>query len=115
MPAVMLLLSRLKRLDLQHYDTVYLGAPIWLYSPAPPIWQFAKSNVFTDKRVVLFNTFNSKFEQHFIDEFESLVKQNGAVSFSHQAINRGRMGNQLSTQGMLKIYNQHYQGVSNGS
>ncbi|QTH73563.1 flavodoxin family protein [Pseudoalteromonas xiamenensis] len=102
-------------LDLQHYDTVYLGAPIWLYSPAPPIWQFAKSNVFKDKHVVLFNTFNSKFEQHFIDEFESLVKQNGAVSFSHQAINRGRMGNQLSTQVMLKVYNQHYQGVSNGS
>lgn len=104
-----------EELDLQQYDTVYLGSPIWLYSPAPPIWQFAKINQFTDKHVVLFNTFNSKFEQHFIDEFESLVKHNGAISFTHQAINRGRMGNQLSTQDMLNTYNQHYQGVPNES
>ncbi|CCQ09570.1 FIG01204052: hypothetical protein [Pseudoalteromonas luteoviolacea B = ATCC 29581] len=102
-------------LNLQRYDTVYLGSPIWLYSPAPPIWQFAKSNTFTNKHVVLFNTFNSKFEQGFIDEFESLVKQNGAVSFSHQAINRGRMGNQLSPQNMLDAYDKLYQGVSNES
>lgn len=104
-----------EELDLQQYDRVYLGSPIWLYSLAPPIWQFAKSNTFTNKQVVLFNTFNSKFEQQFIDEFESLVKQNGAVSFSHQAINRGRMGNQRSTQEMLNTYNQNYQGVPNES
>lgn len=104
-----------EQLDLQQYDTVYLGSPIWLYSPAPPIWQFAKSNTFTNKNVVLFNTYNSKFEQHFIDEFKSLVKQNGAISFSHQAINRGRMGNQLTTQDMLDVYDQNYQEVPHGS
>ena len=25
-------------IDLSTYKTVYLGSPIWLYSPAPPIW-----------------------------------------------------------------------------
>lgn len=102
-----------EKLDLQQYDTVYLGAPIWLYSPAPPIWQFAKNNMFSDKHVVLFNTFNSKYEQHFIDDFEVLVKQNGAVAFTHQAINRGRMGNQLSSDEMLDVYNRSYMGVLN--
>lgn len=95
-----------KRIDLSSYDTVYLGSPIWLYSPAPPIWQFAKDNDFTNKHVVLFNTFNSKFEQHFIDEFEALVRSNGAVSFSHQYVKRGRMGSQISTDQMLKIFDQ---------
>lgn len=27
-------------LDLRSFDTVYLGSPVWLYSPAPPIWTF---------------------------------------------------------------------------
>lgn len=93
-------------IDLSVYDTVYLGSPIWLYSPAPPIWQFAKNNDFTNKHVVLFNTFNSKFEQHFIDEFEAVVRANGAVSFSHQYVKRGRMGGQLSTQEMLKAFDE---------
>ncbi|ANQ19044.1 flavodoxin family protein [Vibrio natriegens] len=94
------------RIDLSSYDTVYLGSPIWLYSPAPPIWQFAKDNDFTNKHVVLFNTFNSKFEQHFIDEFEALVRSNGAVSLSHQYVKRGRMGSQISTEQMVKIFDQ---------
>ncbi|WP_440878053.1 flavodoxin family protein [Vibrio natriegens] len=94
------------RIDLSSYDTVYLGSPIWLYSPAPPIWQFASDNDFTNKHVVLFNTFNSKFEQNFIDEFEALVRSNGAVSFSHQYVKRGRMGSQISTEQMLKIFDQ---------
>ncbi|ENM5925640.1 hypothetical protein ILY70_001609 [Vibrio mimicus] len=91
-------------IDLSTYETVYLGAPIWLYSPAPPIWQFAKNSDFTGKNVVLFNTFNSKFEESFIKDFESLVRSKGAVSFKHQYVDRGRMGNQISTEDMLNSF-----------
>lgn len=93
-------------IDLSSYETVYLGSPIWLYSPAPPIWQFVKDNDFTDKRVVLFNTFNSKFEQHFIDDFEALVRSKGAVDFTHQYVKRGRMGDQISIQEMLRVFDE---------
>ncbi|MCC4242401.1 flavodoxin family protein [Thalassospira povalilytica] len=89
-------------IDLSPYDTIYLGSPIWLYSPAPPIWEFARHHRFDGKRVVLFNTFNSKFEQSFIDEFRDLVLTNGAVSFDHRFVKRGRMGQQLSTEDMLQ-------------
>lgn len=91
-------------IDLSAYETIYLGAPIWLYSPAPPIWQFAKNSDFTDKNVVLFNTFNSKFEESFIRDFELLVRSKGAVSFKHQYVDRGRMGNQISTEDMLNNF-----------
>lgn len=91
-------------IDLSTYKTVYLGSPIWLYSPAPPIWQFAKNSDFTGKNVVLFNTFNSKFEDSFIRDFELLVRSKGAVSFKHQYVNRGRMGDQISTQEMLNNF-----------
>lgn len=92
------------KIDLSAYETIYLGAPIWLYSPAPPIWQFAKNSDFTGKNVVLFNTFNSKFEGSFIRDFELLVRSKGAVSFKHQYVNRGRMGDQISTEEMLNNF-----------
>lgn len=91
-------------IDLSTYETVYLGSPIWLYSPAPPIWQFAKNSDFTGKNVVLFNTFNSKFEESFIRDFELLVRSKGSVSFNHQYVNRGRMGDQISTEEMLNYF-----------
>lgn len=91
-------------IDLAQYKKVYLGSPIWLYSPAPPIWQFVKSNDFQHKEVVLFNTFNSKFEQHFIDDFAALVKAKGAGSFAHKYVKRGRMGDQISTEQMLSEF-----------
>jgi flavodoxin len=88
-------------LDLRGFDTVYLGSPIWLYSPSPPIWEFARNNRFDGKDVVLFNTFNSKFEQRFIDEFRQVVLAQGARSFRHIFVKRGRMGQQLTTGEML--------------
>lgn len=88
-------------LDLRGFDTGYLGSPIWLYSPSPPIWEFARRNRFDGKDVVLFNTFNSKFEQRFIDEFRQLVLDQGARTFRHLFVKRGRMGQQLTTGEML--------------
>lgn len=91
-------------IDLSGYRRVYLGAPIWLYSPAPPIWQFVRYNDLHGKEIILFNSFNSKFEQKYIDDFEALVRSKGAVSFRHLYVKRGRMGNQLSTEQMLKNF-----------
>lgn len=88
--------------DLDAFDTVYLGSPVWLYSPAPPIWSFVTHNRFDGKRVVLFNTFNSQFKPEFIAEFEARVMENGARSFEHLSVQRGRMTQQLTPQEMLR-------------
>jgi len=89
-------------IDLNDYDTVYLGSPIWLYSPAPPIWQFVEVNRFDNKDVVLFNTFNSQFKPEFIEAFRARVMERGARSFHHRYVRRGRMGGQLSTEELLR-------------
>jgi len=89
-------------IDLSAYDSVYLGSPIWMYSPAPPIWQFVDLNRFDTKHVVLFNTFNSKFEPEYIDAFKGRVMERGARSFEHRYIRRGRMGQQLSREELLQ-------------
>ncbi len=89
-------------INLKPFDTVYLGSPIWLYSPAPPIWEFVEHNRFDGKRVVFFNTFNSQFKPEFIEAFREKVMQRGARSFEHRYIRRGRMTQQLSADEMLQ-------------
>lgn len=87
-----------QKIDLSKYDTIYIGAPIWLYSPAPPVFEFASKNDFTNKKVVLFNSLNSRFEQKYIDKFSNIVKQKGGTFIQHIYVNRGRMTQQMSTQ-----------------
>lgn len=93
-------------IDLSGYDRVYLGSPIWLYSPAPPIWQFVQTNRFDGQEVTLFNTYNSEFGQNYIDEIGLQIKEKGAKSFTHKAIRRGRMGQQLGVEQMLEEFDQ---------
>ncbi len=91
-------------IELKQYETIFLGSPIWLYSPAPPIWQFAKNNRFDGQQVILFNSYNSQFKQEFIDDFENLVVQKGSVNFKHIAVQRGRMGQQITTEQMIQLF-----------
>lgn len=104
-----------KQIDLSKYETIYLGSPIWLYSPSPPIWAFVDNNNFHGKNVVFFNTFNSKFEQTYIDQFKQLLLDKGAISFEHRYVKRGRMGQQISTELMLELYGQQVQAQSNNN
>ncbi len=91
-----------RTIDLSAYDTVYLGSPIWLYAPAPPIRAFVEHNRFDGQRVVLFNTYNSEFKPEFIAAFEARVIAQGARSFEHKAVRRGRMTAQLEPEAMLR-------------
>ena len=90
-----------RKIDLSRFDTIYIGAPIWLYSSAPPAFEFVKQNDFTGKKVILFNSLNSKFEQKYINDFTRLVAQNGGQLIKHIYIVRGRMTGQISTQAFL--------------
>lgn len=94
-------------IDLSKYSTIYLGSPIWLYSPAPPIWKFVETNNFTGKDVILFNTFNSQFKQEFIDKFQQRLIAKGASSFKHQFVQRGRMGQQIPVESMLVTFDRN--------
>lgn len=90
-----------RTIDLSEFTTVYLGAPIWLYSPAPPIWDFVEHNRFDGKRVVLFNTFNSQFKVEYIETFKAKVMERGARSFEHRFVRRGRMTQQIGPDEMV--------------
>ncbi|MEQ8278271.1 MAG: flavodoxin [Deltaproteobacteria bacterium] len=88
-------------LDLTGYETIYLGSPVWLYSPAPPIWAFVERNRFDGKHVVLFNTINSEFGEDYIEAFRDAVLSRGARRFEHRFVRRGRMTQQIAPSEML--------------
>lgn len=83
-------------------NSVWLGSPVWLYSPAPPIWAFIERHRFDGQHVVLFNTFNSHFSDAHIATFKTKVMARGARSFEHRTGLRGRMTQQIATRQMLR-------------
>lgn len=90
-----------EKLDLSKYKLILLGSPIWLYRPAPPIKTFIKKNKFTENKVVLFNTYNSKFTDEAIQEMQDLVEKAGGKFTDHIHINRNRMLNQISVEELI--------------
>jgi hypothetical protein len=90
-------------IDLTPFDTVYLGSPVWLYSPAPPIWTFVEHNRFDGMSVVLFNTHNSHIGDDHIVAMKAKVLAHGAKSFEHRHVVRGRMMQQMSPEEMLRV------------
>lgn len=90
-----------RTLDLTPFETVWLGSPVWLYSPAPPIWVFVEHNRFDGKDVVLFNTYNSHFGEEHIAALRAKVMARGAKTFTHRHVLRGRMTRQLTPEQML--------------
>jgi len=85
-----------KWVDMSNYKLVVLASPIWLFRPAPPLWTFVENNDFQDNLVVLFNTFNSRFKQEYITEFENKLLDRGASDFDHIFVKRGRIIHQKS-------------------
>ncbi|MFY1054390.1 flavodoxin family protein [Ectopseudomonas khazarica] len=88
-------------IDLTSFDTVWLGSPVWLYSPAPPLWSFVEHNRFDDQHIVLFNTYNSNFGDEHIERLKAKLMARGARSFEHRHIQRGRMSRQTPPEQML--------------
>ena len=82
-------------IDLSRYQIIFLGSPIWWYRPAVPLWTFVEKNRFQGQKIVLFNTFNSRFKDKYINEFSDLVKSKGGNLADHIFVKRGRWYNQL--------------------
>lgn len=100
-----------RQLNLKPFDTVWLGSPIWFYSPAPPIWAFVEHNRFDGQHVVLFNTFNSNLGADQIEAFKAKVMARGARSFEHRQVLRGRMTQQLTPDEMLSAIDAEWFGA----
>ncbi|AWM32236.1 flavodoxin family protein [Hymenobacter nivis] len=70
-------------LDVSAYDTIYIGAPVWLGTSAPEAWAFLHNIELAGKKVVLFNTLSGKFSQRYVEQFAALVQQRGGTFGGH--------------------------------
>jgi len=87
--------------DMEKYRLVFIGSPIWWYRPAPPLWTFVEKNDFTDKNVILFNTFNSRFKSEEIEKFRGQIEKKGGRLIDHIFIRRGRVYFQKSGEQLI--------------
>lgn len=88
--------------DMGTYRLVFLGSPIWWYRPAPPLWAFVANNDFREKKVVLFNTFNSRFKFEEIDKFRREIELKGGRVIDHIFVRRGRVYYQKSGEQLIE-------------
>ena len=88
--------------DMGKYRLVFLGAPIWWFRPAPPLWTFVNKSNFSGKNVVLFNTFNSRFKSEEIDDFGQKIKEKGGQFIGHIYVRRGRVYQQMSGEQLIE-------------
>ncbi len=89
--------------DMSQYELIFLGSPIWWFSPAVPLWTFAAKNDFTNKSVVLFNTYNSRYREKYINEFQDLIEARGGSFRDHIAIARGSLSKRGSAEVRQKL------------
>ncbi len=53
--------------DMSAYDVIFVGAPIWWYTAATPVWQFWQEADFKGKKVIPFSTQGSNYGTYFED------------------------------------------------
>ncbi len=88
--------------DLKKYRLVFLGAPIWFWRPAPPLWTFVEKNSFIGKNVVVFNTFNSGFKEDEMEVFRKRIREKGGSFIDHVFVRRGRIIFQMTGKELIK-------------
>lgn len=65
-------------LDLEEYDTIYIGTPVWVGNPTPAIITLIDNLNLRGKDVVLFTTSNNSNEDAALEKMELKIRARGA-------------------------------------
>lgn len=64
-------------INIDDYDTIYIGGPVWASKPAPAILKFIKDNDFKGHNIVTFTTMMSSGEDPTLKIMNDEVKSHG--------------------------------------
>ncbi|RAP53465.1 MAG: hypothetical protein BZ138_00820 [Methanosphaera sp. rholeuAM270] len=79
-----------RKLDIDYYETIFIGTPVWLGSITPAIKKFIDNMDFKNKNIILFNTMKGIGGDLAIKRMSRLVKKhNGNVVGAFSIITRG--------------------------
>ena len=65
--------------NLDGYDLLFIGSPIWGMKFAPAITTFLQGTDFTGKKIILFATTSSRMKQTAFDEYSELIHTKGGT------------------------------------
>lgn len=65
--------------DPNEYDMIFIGTPVWAWSPAPPIYSFLKDNPVKGKKIALFLSSEGERGKTF-ERMTSLLEGNSILS-----------------------------------
>ncbi len=68
-----------RKIDIDYYDTIFIGTPVWLGSITPAIKKIIENTDFKNKNVILFNTMKIGGENAMKKMVKLINKQNGNV------------------------------------
>jgi flavodoxin len=85
--------SEIKSMDfnLDNYDIVFLGTPVWASKPAPAINAFVSKAKFNDKKVIVFVTMGSNSNKSAIKVLTDAVESKGGKIINSFAIRTGKV------------------------
>jgi flavodoxin len=66
-------------LNLEEYEVLFIGSPIWGMKCAPAITTFLEGTDFAGKKVILFTTTSSRMKQTVFDEYSALIEKKGGT------------------------------------
>lgn len=65
--------------NLDKYDVLFIGSPIWGMKFAPAITTFFEGTDFAGKKVILFTTTSSRMKKTAFDEYSELIQKKGGT------------------------------------
>ena len=92
-------------LDIDEYDTVYIGTPVWVGSPTPAIITLIDNIDLRGKDVVLFTTSNNSNEEGALEKMELKIRARGGrvvQQFNVKTKDKGAVQLRKDTERLLK-------------
>lgn len=79
-----------RKLDIDYYETIFIGSPVWFGSMAPAIKKLIDNMDFKNRNIILFNTTKGIGEDIAIRRMAKLVKKhNGNVIGAFSIVTKG--------------------------
>lgn len=68
-----------EKVNLNEYDTIYIGTPVWASKPAPAVLEFIQENDFNDATVVTFATMMGSGGDNTVKIMNENIKAKGGL------------------------------------
>ncbi|MDH5716935.1 MAG: hypothetical protein OEZ22_04785 [Spirochaetia bacterium] len=74
--------------SIKNYDFIIMVSPVWFYRPKIPLWPVIQTKDIYNKKIVVINIYEGRFNNREVNKFFQTIKNNGAILKDKEMINR---------------------------